>query len=40
MYKNGVNFFIIIDNYINLLNVAIKTSIKNTEFFKKLILNK
>jgi hypothetical protein len=37
MYKNGVNFHLTIDNYIKLLNEAIDISIKNTEFFRKLI---
>ena len=38
MYKNGVNFFLDADNYITLLNEAIATSIKNAEFFRKIIL--
>lgn len=38
MYKNGVNFHLTIDNYIKLLNEAIDVSIKNAEFFRKLVI--
>lgn len=36
MYKNGINFNLNTENYINILNTAIDISIKNTEYFIKL----
>ena len=35
MYKNGVNYNLNYENYINLLTIAIDTSIKNTNYFIK-----
>jgi len=33
MYKNGINYYLTPENYCNVINIAINTSIKNTEYF-------
>ena len=33
MYKNGINYYLTPENYCNIINIAINTSIKNTEYF-------
>jgi len=33
MYKNGINYILTPENYIDIINIAINTSIKNTEYF-------
>ena len=33
MYKNGINYTLTPENYFNIVNNAINTSIKNTEYF-------
>lgn len=33
MYKNGINYTLTIENYINIVNIAINTSIKNILYF-------
>jgi hypothetical protein len=33
MYKNCINYYLTPENYCNIINIAINTSIKNTEYF-------